>query len=544
MLFSSYEFILLFLPITVAVFSLLSRFDSRRHTLGFLTFASLLFYGWWNPPYLILISVSLITNYIVGTLLQNEETRKHRKTILLTLGIVFNLGLLGYYKYGGFLVGIVNDIYDKDIHWKNVILPLAISFFTFQQVAYLVDSAANRVKHSNFLEYVLFVTFFPQLIAGPIVHHKEMMPQFSSIALNVSKVNLQAGLTLFVIGLFKKAILADSISGHVAPIYDAAADGSVTFLQAWIAAVGFTLQIYFDFAGYSDMALGSARMFGIVLPMNFNSPLKASSIIDFWGRWHITLTRFLTAYIFTPLSIRATRKAALRKTGSSPITRTADFTQSLAMPVLVTMFLSGLWHGAGYQFIVWGTLHGVFLVINHAWRMLLQAFISDMKRYEQLFRPVGLVITLISVFYAMIFFRSDNLAIAGNMVASMIGLNGFSIPEGIYVHMGPLKDLFSSIGVVADSTAGSLITYGGMYCVVLLFIALFLPNSLDMMRNYKPALNYSVKKHQREDLFFNNRLTTLLIWMPNRFWAMFTGFALAIGLMSLQRPSVFLYWQF
>ena len=214
------------------------------------------------------------------------------------------------------------------------------------------------------------------------------------------------------------------------------------------------------------------------------------------------------------------------------------------MPILVTMFLSGLWHGAGYQFIVWGTLHGVFLVINHAWRMLLQAFISDMKRYERLFRPVGLVITLISVFTAMIFFRADNLSIAVHMVASMVGMNGFSIPEGIYVHMGPLKDLLSSIGVVADSTAGSLITYGGIYCVVLLLIAIFLPNSLDMMRNYKPALNYSVKKHQREDLFFNNKLTALLVWRPNRIWAIFSGVALAIGLMSLQKPSVFLYWQF
>lgn len=544
MLFNSYEFILLFLPITVVVYYLLSRFDSRQLSLGFLAFASLFFYGWWNPFYLILISVSLVTNYFIGTTLQNEIIQKRVKTLLLVIGIVFNLGLLSYYKYGGFIVEIVNDIYNRDINWVNVILPLAISFFTFQQIAYLIDSAARRVKHSDFLEYIVFVTFFPQLIAGPIVHHKEMMPQFSSIKLSITSDNLQVGMMLFTIGLFKKVILADSISEYVAPIYDTAAVDQVTFLQAWIAGTGFTLQIYFDFSGYSDMALGAARMFGIILPINFNSPLKASSIIDFWSRWHITLTRFLTAYIYTPLSFRATRKAAMRKSKANTLTKTTDFITTLTIPTLITMFLSGFWHGAGYQFLVWGTLHGVYLIINHCWRMMLPTFISDKKRYERLFRPFGLVITLVAVFFAMIYFRADNLEIANSMAASMIGLNGISIPEGIFVHLGGVKDILLGIGIGPDSTAGSQISYGSIYCVVLLFIALILPNSLDMMRNYNPALNYSVKKHERDDLYFNNKLIHFLIWIPNRFWAITCGIALAVGLMSLQRLSVFLYWQF
>jgi len=544
MLFNSYEFILVFLPFTVVVFTLLSRLDSRRHSLGFLAFVSLFFYGWWNPSYLILISISLVVNYALGVFLQSEQTKKHWKTLLLILGVALNLGLLSYYKYGGFIVQIVNDIGNNNIQWTNIILPLAISFFTFQQITYLIDSAANRVKHSDFVEYIVFVAFFPQLIAGPIVHHKEMMPQFRTIELNVSKENLQVGLTLFIIGLLKKVILADSISDYVAPIYDDAADGTVTFFQAWIAGVGFTLQIYFDFAGYSDMALGAARMFGIVLPMNFNSPLKASNIIDFWSRWHITLTRFLTDYIFTPLSIKATRKTILRKEKQSSSTNSAGFITCLAIPTLVTMFLSGLWHGAGYQFLVWGLLHGLFLVTNHGWRMMLPYFISDKKKYERLFRPVGLITTLVSVFSAMIFFRADNLTIATGMIASMFGLNGITIPEGVFVHLGPFADLLLNIGVGTDYTAGSQLTYGTLYCIALLLLAIILPNSLDMMRNYNPALNYSLKRNERDELFFNNKLTSLLIWRPGRVWAVICGAGFAVGLMSLQKLSVFLYWQF
>lgn len=544
MLFNSYEFILLYFPLTVIIFSLLSQYNSRQLSLGFLAFSSLFFYGWWNPLYLILISLSLITNYSLGTLLQKKITCKNLKTLLLIVGIFFNLGLLGYYKYGGFLVTIINDVYNKNFNWVNVILPLGISFFTFQQITYLIDSSLGRVNHSDILEYILFVTFFPQLIAGPIVHHKEMMPQFRSIELKVSKENLQIGFMLFVIGLFKKVILADSISGYVGPIYDNTIDGSVTFLQSWLAGAGFTLQIYFDFAGYSDMALGAARVFGIVLPMNFNSPLKASSIIEFWGRWHITLTRFLTAYIFTPLSFKATRTAALRKSNPSVMIKSKDFLACFAVPVLITMFLSGFWHGAGYQFLIWGTLHGLFLVVNHAWRLIVPAFIGDRKKYERLFQPVGLVVTLALVFFAMIFFRAKNCTIAFNMAVSMLGLNGISIPEGIFVHLGSLKEAFIVLGITPDSTAGSQIAYGGAYCILLLFIALVMPNSLDMMRKFKPALNYSVKKHEREDLFFKNKLSNILIWRANRSWAIICGFGLAVCLMSLQRLSVFLYWQF
>ena len=419
-----------FLPITVAVFAVLSRFDTRLHSLGFLVFASLFYYGWWNPSYLVLISASIIVNYLVGSVLQRNGLSGNWKYLLLLSGVLLNISLLGYYKYGGFVTEIYNGLSGKDLVWGHVALPLAISFFTFQQIAYLVDSAAGRVERSGFLEYVVFVTFFPQLIAGPIVHHKEMMPQFKSVSLSVNRENLRIGISLFAIGLFKKTILADSISDFVIPIYDESSAETISFLQAWIAGVGFTLQIYFDFSGYSDMALGAARMFGIVLPVNFNSPLKASNIIDFWNRWHITLTRFLTAYIFTPLAIRATRNITLRKSGHNPAGRVREFLSALALPTLFTMFVSGVWHGAGYQFVVWGSLHGVYLVINHSWRMLLAVFLVDRKRYERIFRPVGVALTLVSVCFAMLFFRADNLQTGIRMAASMAGFNGISIPEG------------------------------------------------------------------------------------------------------------------
>ena len=544
MLFNSYEFILLFLPITYLGYIAVLRTSSKKLTLAFLGVASLLFYGWWNPYYLILIIISLVVNYSLGIQLQNTNSGTLKKNFLLFVGVLVNLGFLGYYKYSGFAVAIFNDLTNLNIHWTNLVLPLGISFFTFQQLTFLVDSAAKRVKHSGFLQYLVFVTFFPQLIAGPIVHHKEMMPQFQNMDLDVKVDNLNVGMMLFVMGLFSKCILADSIAVYVTPIFDKATMSEVSFLESWIAGVGFTLQIYFDFAGYSTMALGAARFFGIVLPMNFNSPLKASNIIDFWNRWHITLTRFLTSYLFTPMSINATRKslARMRKTKQPKPVR--EFLASLAGPTLVTMFLSGLWHGAGYQYLVWGVLHGFYLTVNHGWRMFVVKKIKDKERYYKLFRPMGVSITLLSVFFAMIFFRAVDLEVAMSMLRSMLGGNGITIPEGIFVHLGPFKDIVVGLGVSPDSTSGSLITYGVVYCVSLLFIALYFPNSLDIMAKFKPAIDYSTKINAQNHLLFNNKISRAMVWEPNIFWAILCGTGLAVGIMSLQSLSVFLYWQF
>lgn len=486
---------------------------------------SLFFYSWWNPAYFFLIALSLTTNYTLGRLILTN-IKKHNKFLFLILGITFNLGLLSYYKYSSLIVDIINDITSGDISLGNVILPLAISFFTFQQIAFLVDSTYEKIKSINFPDYVLFVSFFPQLIAGPIVHYKEMIPQFSSLNTTETSKNLTIGITLFSIGLFKKVVFADSISDYVSPIYDQAATGNITFLQAWIAGVGFTLQIYFDFSGYSDMALGIARMFGIILPINFNSPLKATSIIDFWSRWHITLTRFLRDYLYIPLG--GNRRGTPRK----------------FFNILVTMFISGLWHGAGYQYLMWGSLHGFFILLNHSWYILLPNKLYKSKCYQKASKPIGVILTLFMVSFSFLFFRAEDLTTGYRMASSMIGINGFSLPEGIYIKLDFLNQYLKLLNITVDATSGSQIVYGSLLTISLLFIALVFPNSLDIMKNFKPALGYLETKKGVVNLLYYNKLKSLIIFKHSKLWAVIVGTSLAIGIMGIQQVSEFIYWQF
>jgi D-alanyl-lipoteichoic acid acyltransferase DltB (MBOAT superfamily) len=273
------------------------------------------------------------------------------------LGIAFNVLFLGFFKYTDFLYGAINDVLGAKLILMHIILPLGISFITFQKIAFLIDVQAGRVKAFSFREYCAFVLFFPQLIAGPIVHYREMMPQFAAASCRFDRENFAIGLTLLLFGLFKKVVLADHIAPLVTPIYEhSATAGKTPLLLAWVAAVGFTIQVYFDFSGYTDIALGLARFFGIKLPPNFNSPLKASSIIDFWLRWHMTLTRFLTAYIYNPFVLWMTRRRAAKGLSGFGVRNPTigAFVSLLMVPLITTMFISGLWHGAGYGFIIWG----------------------------------------------------------------------------------------------------------------------------------------------------------------------------------------------
>jgi len=350
MLFNSYQFIFLFLPITLLGFHLLGKEGYNRTAIAWLVGASLFFYGWWNPAYLALILFSIVFNYGVGVSLGYAPNSPKKKSVLF-LGVASNLGLLGYYKYANFFIENINVITGAEIVLDQIILPLAISFFTFQQIAYLVDVYRDKVKEHNFLHYCLFVTFFPQLIAGPIVHHKEMLPQFAqAITYRLRAKHLAVGFTIFVIGLFKKVVLADGIAVYATPVFEIAEfNVALTFFEAWGGALAYSFQLYFDFSGYSDMAIGIARMFGIRLPLNFNSPYKAISIIDFWRRWHLTLSRFFRDYVYIPLG--GQRKGEIRR----------------LVNLAITMLLGGLWHGAGWTFVFWGGLHGLFLVINHIW---------------------------------------------------------------------------------------------------------------------------------------------------------------------------------
>jgi D-alanyl-lipoteichoic acid acyltransferase DltB (MBOAT superfamily) len=351
MLFNSYEFIFAFLPLTFFIYFFLLNKRLIIGAKGFLVFASLFFYSWWNIAYLPLILVSMLFNYVVGNSLNKRSQSKVNPKTLLIIGIIANLSLLGYFKYADFFIENFNGISGANIQPLNLLLPLAISFFTFQQIAYLVDSYKGLTKEYDFLNYALFVTFFPQLIAGPIVHHKEMMPQFASTYNLVKKYkNIALGLFIFSIGLFKKVVIADTFAVWTTNGFDNAV--TLNLIEAWATSLSYTFQLYFDFSGYTDMAIGAALLFNIKLPINFNSPYKALNIQDFWRRWHITLSRFLRDYVYIPL-------------GGNKISSFRTYSNLLA-----TFVIGGLWHGAGWTFVFWGFLHGVALIIHRAWSNL------------------------------------------------------------------------------------------------------------------------------------------------------------------------------
>lgn len=354
MLFSSYEFFLVFLPISFFVYFYLNNKRLTTASKAWLVFTSLFFYSWWNVIYLPLILVSILFNYtITNSMIEYDESKKKyfSKKSLLQIGLLFNVGLLVYFKYMDFFISNTNSVLGSDIGLLHLALPLAISFFTLQQIAYLIDSYEGLVKEKNLLDYTIFVTFFPQLIAGPIVHHKDMMPQFASAKNKVKNYNnIALGLFIFSIGLFKKVVIADTFAIWATAGFDTAT--TLNLFEAWATSISYTFQLYFDFSGYTDMAIGAALLFNIKLPQNFNSPYKATGMIDFWQRWHITLSSFITTYIYTPL-VKSFNKLTFHKA---------------MFATFITFFIAGLWHGASWMFIIFGSLHGIGLVINHYWK--------------------------------------------------------------------------------------------------------------------------------------------------------------------------------
>ncbi|MFT5192613.1 MAG: alginate O-acetyltransferase complex protein AlgI, partial [Verrucomicrobiales bacterium] len=353
MLFNSLEFIIFFAPAVILIYALLKRWQRADLAELWLILSSFFFYAWWQPRYLPLLLGSIGVNYLIGRAFRRTDGSGARKS-LLVLGVTANLGLLGYFKYAGFLTTSMRGVGMGWVPSVDVILPLAISFFTFQQIAYVVDCYRGKVNELSLRSYSLFVSFFPQLIAGPIVHHSEISPQFErnrTRGLRMEDVGI--GLIIFCMGLGKKVLIADQLALAATPVFAAAdAGGTVTFVEGWCAALSYSLQLYFDFSGYCDMATGVARCVGIVLPMNFNSPYKARNVIEFWRRWHITLSRFLRDYLYIPLG--GNRKGSLRRHAN----------------LMITMLLGGLWHGAGWNFMVWGGLHGLALTVNHGWQQV------------------------------------------------------------------------------------------------------------------------------------------------------------------------------
>ncbi|MFZ5502719.1 MAG: MBOAT family O-acyltransferase [Pseudomonadota bacterium] len=422
MLFNSYIFIFGFLPVVLLGFFWLARV-SHAYAAAWLALASLFFYGYWNPAYIGLLLGSIICNYVFGmwiakATVQHKTSRKKR---VLMVAIAANLALLAYYKYANFFVGSVNSVADTAWSIGDIILPLGISFFTFTQIAFLVDTYQGKVKEYNFVHYVLFVTYFPHLIAGPVLHHREMMPQFAHNATyHINWDHVASGLLLFTLGLCKKVLWADPLAPFADAIFDGAQYGMATgtlptVYEAWSGALAYTLQIYFDFSGYTDMALGIALMFNIRLPINFDSPYKATSIIDFWRRWHMTLSRFLRDYLYIPLG--GNRKGKPRR----------------YLNLMATMLLGGLWHGAGWTFVIWGALHGLYLAINHLWRELVVArFLGWFPNW--LGTLAGGALTFIAVVTAWVVFRAENIAQAMYLLKAMFGIAARPITFDAVMH--------------------------------------------------------------------------------------------------------------
>ena len=369
----------------------------------------------------------------------------------------------------------------------------------------------------SLLDYTIFVIFFPQLIAGPIVHHKEMIPQFLDNAIHKTcSKNLAIGITIFALGLFKKVVLADGISVYASPVFDAAEAGvMLTFFEAWIGTLAYTFQLYFDFSGYSDMAIGIARMFGIRLPLNFNSPYKSTSIIDFWRRWHITLSNFITTYIYTPI-VKSFNQLTFHKA---------------MFATLITFFIAGIWHGASWMFIIFGALHGLGLVINQYWR----------KTKIKINILLAWFITFNFVNITLIFFRAESMFGANNLLKSMAGVNGISLPiafKNIFVNYGlsfPVN-LIKFDGMFHNALYGS--NYIAIYWIfLLLVISTFFPNVQQLMRNHKPALETYSGEVSKSGYKWAE-------WKKTRLWALFISIIIVISILSLSGESEFLYFQF
>lgn len=530
MLFNSYEFIFAFLPLTLLVFFLLGRYEKPRVAIAWLVVASLFFYGWWNPPFLLLLALSIVFNFALGGWFQRAQgTSRRLRVAALFLGIALNLGSIAYFKYANFFVDNLNVLGGTDYHLGKIILPLAISFFTFQQITYLIDSYRGLANENNFLNYCLFVSFFPQLIAGPIVHHKEMLPQFADTKVfRFRPGNITIGLTIFALGLFKKAVLADGIAVYANPVFTAADAGeAVSLFDAWTGALAYTFQLYFDFSGYSDMALGAARMFGIRLPVNFNSPYKATNIIEFWRRWHITLSRFLRDYVYIELG--GNRKGPARR----------------HVNLMLTMLIGGLWHGAGWSFVVWGALHGFYLIINHAWHWFRRKLNRGVLPPDTLLgRALGWAVTLIAVIIGWVFFRATTFDGAINILTGMVGLNGVSLPAAVGLKLGALAGVFSEAGIVFTPGGGAQFLGGWGWIIALSAIAFLFPNSLDFTRRYHPALYYEFADRQGALSAGSLRFLAHLYWRPTAAWACIIAILLTGGVLALPEVSEFLYFQF
>jgi D-alanyl-lipoteichoic acid acyltransferase DltB (MBOAT superfamily) len=542
MLFNSYTFLLLFLPVVLAGAFILGRHRTSM-AVAWLVFASLFFYGWWSPRHVVLLAGSIAFNYLAGDTLARRGGKHGSNTFAILCGaIAANLAVLGYFKYAGFFIANANALFGAGMRMEAIVLPLGISFFTFTQIAYLVDVYREPVRY-RIGPYALFVSYFPHLIAGPILHHREMMPQFTAAtSYRMDYANLAAGITIFAMGLFKKTVLADGIAPYAGPVFEQATRGYAPgSLEAWGAALAFGLQLYFDFSAYSDMAVGLSKMLGIRMPVNFESPYKATSVIEFWRRWHMTLSRFLRDYVY--IALGGNRCGTFRRYAN----------------LVATMLLGGLWHGAAWTFVLWGAAHGAFLAINHGWLAVRRRFPPGPAWISRIGGICGAVLTFVAVFAAWVLFRADDLPSALAILRGLAGMNGNALPASWLVEIGEharsiaraellpravsdwivarLGAIDAAVphGIGWDHSGGLLFSMTQMLWIAALFaIAWFTPNTRQIMA--------------RAEAYIGDRATRVrasaLTWRVNLSWAVTTAVLLVASLTSMTRVSEFLYFQF
>ena len=515
MVFSSYEFLLLFLPPVVVGFHLLVRLWSVEAALLWLVGASFLFYGYWSTKFLLLLVVLCTINAGLGAYLARGLPMRRA---VLAFGIALNLGTLGYFKYFDFFISNINAMTGAGFLLHSVVLPIGISFFIFQKIAFLVDASRGKVAEFGILQFFLFVFFFPQLIAGPIVHHSEILPQLKrDLERRTGLPSVTLGLSILVVGLGKKVLVADGIAAYATPVFDQAAAGiPVPFVEAWCGTFAYALQLYFDFSGYSDMAIGLALLFGIRLPTNFASPYKATSLIEFWRRWHITLSRFLREYVYIPLG-------GNRVGGSRHL-----------FNLFAVMVIGGLWHGAGWTFVVWGALHGAGLIVNQLWRQF-RGTSPAIGGHLSAF-PISRVATFAFVAIAWIPFRAADLDAAWNIFYGLFGLNGISLPDTYANYLRPVAPWLVGLGVRFEPAylfrgISEIVVLGTLIAAVW-----YLPNTQELFRYRGPESHANAQGADPAGRIWQ--------WRPNAAWAVaLAGYAI-ICLLFTARGGEFLYFQF
>lgn len=512
MLFNSEVFLFAFLPVTAAIYYLLWRNVGRQVSLLFLLIASLGFYSYWNPWNTVIFVTSVTVNFSLGAMIARAEPSRRKG--LVVLAVIFDLALLGAFKYWNFLAGQVAEL-GVALPLVGMALPIGISFYTFQQIGYVVDTGRSGVPARRFDHYFLYLAFFPHSIAGPIVQHRELIGQFATARPRIA-YNLKLGLSIFTVGLAKKVLLADLFSQGSSPVFDAVARGHApTLLEAWGAVLCYAMQIYFDFSGYSDMAIGLARIFGYKFPINFFSPYKSRSIIEFWRRWHISLSRFLRNYLYFPLG--GSKKGEMRR----------------YLNVFIVMVLGGIWHGAGWTFLLWGVLHGGAILINHLWNDFGGRGRPPARGW--LMGEVKWLATFVFVLIAWTAFRAADLDTTLAMYRGMIGANGLSLPleawplERVLGHLpGPGPDLWRGVG-----SLDPLIAF--VYAPMAVLVLRFLPETVIFFRRYKTFIIEDGYDHPD---------TTRLAWRPTWTWALIMGALLAVTIWRISGESEFIYFQF